>query len=530
MKKIQKVFSMLLALAMVTTSMTACGSSSSSQSASGAASLKSEMHIAINAAPSSLDITKTGTDVARSIVDGNVFESLVNMKSDSTAGLELAKSFDVNKDYTEYTYHLRTGVKFHNGQEMKADDVVASMNRWISSFGNAKQMVGNSTFVKVDDYTVKITLASSTPYLNELMGSAGQQPAIMPASVIANADPETGFVKEYVGTGPYKVAEWKQDQYIKLVKFDDYSPYGTKNKIDARVGYKVAATPTVYYDFVKDDATRASGMLSGEYDFAFKLPPDNFSIFNENSQYKVYNTMAGSLGMIYNKKTGLSANEKFRQAVNAALNDRDIMSGAYGAQTFYRLDPSYMAVEQKDWYSKEGSDAYNIHDASKVASLLKEANYNGETFTLLVSSDYTEFYNAAVVIAKELNDLGIKCKLKVCDWATFLKYRADPSAFDAFITSWTPIAVPTLFNWLTPNYAGWLSDKKLLDYESKLNSGTDTNAAKTLWKNEIQKYCWDESLPISKLGDFNMYCVSSSKVKNAVYFMGPFAYNVTVAK
>jgi peptide/nickel transport system substrate-binding protein len=530
MKKVLRVFSILLAMTMVTVSMSACGKSNSSKSAD-TSSLKSEMHIAINTAPSTLDITKTGTDVARAIVDGNVFESIVNMKSDFTSGLELAESFNVNKDYTEFTYHLRKGVKFHNGQEMKADDVVASLNRWISSFGNAKQMVGSSTFVKVDDYTVKITFASSTPYFNDLLASANQEPAIMPASVIANADPKTGLVKEYIGTGPYKVAEWKQDQYIKLVKFDDYSPYGTKNKIDARVGYKVAATPTVYYDFVKDDATRVSGIQSGEYDFAFKLPPDDYSLFNGNSEFKVYNTMAGSLGMIYNKKTGLSANQKFRQAINAALNDKDIMTGAYGDKAFYRLDPSYMAVEQKDWYSNQGSDAYNIHNASKVASLLKEANYNGETFTLLVSSDYTEFYNAAVVISKELNDLGIKCKLKVCDWATFLQYRSDPSAFDAFITSWTPIAVPTLFNWLTPTYAGWLSDKKLLDYETKINSGTDTNATKSLWKNEIQKYCWDESLPISKFGDFNIYSVSSSKVKNVVYSMvWVFAYNATVGK
>ncbi len=542
MRKFKKLAAVLLTAALAGTMITGCGSNSTSAdplkdsadaegttSAGPAEDIKSEMHIAINAAPANLDIVITGGDVGRTIADGNIFEGLVNMKSDYTSGLELAESYETNDDFTEWTYKLRQGVMFHNGQEMKADDVVASMNRWIERCSQASQMIGESRFEKVDDYTVKISLAAPLMYLNELMATTGQMPAIVPASTIEAADPETGLLKEYIGTGPYKFDEWKQDQYIKITKFDDYTPYGTPGECDARVGYKEAKTPDIYYDIVPDDAIRVAGIQTGEYDFIYKLPIDNYSMFAENSDYTIFNDMNGSLGMIYNKAQGISADPIFRQAVNAALDMDAIMQSAYSDPQFYRLDACYMYQEQPEWYTEAGKEYYNVKDMNKVNELLAEAGYNGEPFTLLVSSDYQEFYNAAVVIENQLEKAGINADLKVCDWATFLTYRSDPSAFDAFITSWSPVALPTLLNWMTETYPGWVVDTKLIEMEKELNTSTSKKEAAANW-NEMQQYCWSDSLPISKFGDFSMCCASSSKVHDMVYHFGPFAWNVTVSK
>ncbi len=543
MKKFNKLATLFLSALLSVTMISGCGNKSvspdsskdstakeeSSSAAAPTEDIKSEMHIAINAAPATLDIIKTGGDVGRTIADGNIFEGIVNMKSDYTAGLELAESYEVNEDYTEWTYKLRQGVMFHNGQEMKADDVVASMNRWIECCSNASQMIGNSRFEKVDDYTVKISMEESLMYLNELMATAGQMPAIVPASTIADADPETGLLKEYIGTGPYKFDEWQQDQYIKIVKFDDYTPYGTPGECDARVGYKEAKTPDVYFDIVPDDATRVAGIQTGEYDFIYKLPLDNYSMFENNSDYTLFNDMNGSLGMIYNKKQGISADSVFRQAVNAALDMDAIMQSAYTDPTFYRLDSCYMYQEQLEWYTEAGKEYYNVKDMNRVKELLDEAGYNGETFTLLVSSDYQEFYNAAVVVENQLEKAGIDVTLLVCDWATFLSYRSDPTAFDGFITSWSPVALPTLMNWMTESYPGWVVDTKLIDMEKELNTSTSKEDSLTNWE-EMQEYCWSTSLPISKFGDFSMCCVSSSKINNMIYHFGPFAWNATVSK
>lgn len=537
MKKIRKKILALCLILAVGVSASGCsggsgassqdGTQSGAQASSQSGELKDEIHIAMNAAPPSLDVQKTSAVVARQIAFGSIYESLMALKADYSATPELCSSFDTNDDHTEYVYHLRKGIKFHNGQEMKADDVVASLNRWIESYGNAAAMVGDSRFEKVDDYTVKIALSTPALYLNDLIAGAGQSAAIMPKSVIDGADSKTGLVKEYIGTGPYKFDEWAKDQYIKLTKYDDYQPYGTEGKTDGWSGYKVAYIKDVYYEFVTDDSTRVSGIQSGQYDVAYKLPSDNYDMLKSNGDLKIYNEMTGSAGLIYNKKSGLATNPKIRQAVNAALNMSDISQASYVNQDFYRLDSSYMYKEQPLWYTDAGKESYNQNDPEKAKQLLKEAGYNGETFTILVSSDYTEFYNAAVVIKSELEAIGMKCELLVSDWATFLTYRSDDTKYSAFITSFTPIVTPTMTLYLTEKWPGWETDKTVVDGLKKINSATSDEEAVSEWK-ELQAYLWNEELPWSKFSDFYVYSAASTKVENLGYFQGPFIWNTKV--
>lgn len=553
MKKLPKWLSVLLAATMAGTMLVGCGGSEPEAEAgadtasetstevadnivaatSGTAVTEgeadNELSIAWNAAPPTLDIHKTSAVVARQIAYGNIYEALMTEKEDYTPTCELAESFDVNEDYTEYVYHLRQGVLFHNGEEMKADDVVASMNRWIESYGNAATMVGDSRFEKVDDYTVKISFTTPCMYLNDLIAGAGQMPAIIPASTIETEDPDTGYLTEYIGTGPFRFDEWVQDQYIKLSKFEDYQPYGEEGYQDGFAGYKVAYVDTVYNYFATDDASRVAGMQSGEYDIAYSLPIDNYAQFEGKEDYIIYNEMTGATCLIYNKQEGLSANKTFRQAINAALNQEEIMMAGVPNPEFYRLDSSYMYKEQKTWYSDAGSEYYNQNDPEKAKELLAEAGYNGETFTLLVSSDYTEFYNDAVVIQNELQAIGVDCELLVGDWATFLSYRSDPSAYDAFITSFTPIATPTMNLYLTQTWPGWETDATVVEALDKINSATDAAEAYKEWE-ALQEYCWSEELPVSKFGDRYVYSVSTNKVEKLGYFQGPYFWNTKVYK
>lgn len=132
---------------------------------------------------------------------GNIYEALVTLDAEFNVKPELCESYEVNNDGREYLYHLRTGIKFHNGEEMTADDVVASMNRWIEHYGNAQNTVGESRFEKVDDSTVKIVFDGPIAFFNELIATQSQGSVIMPKSVIENVDASTGEVQEYIGTG-----------------------------------------------------------------------------------------------------------------------------------------------------------------------------------------------------------------------------------------------------------------------------------------------------------------------------------------
>lgn len=488
---------------------------------------KDVIHIAMHAVPDSLDVHLLSDQLARIIGYGMIWESLMTMTEDYIPKPELAESCEVNEDCTEYTYHLRKGVMFHNGQEMKADDVVASMNRWISAYGSVAEMVGESRFEKVDDYTVKISTEKPALFLNELIAAQSQCSAIMPKTVIDNVDASTGMISEYIGTGPYCFEEWSDGQYVKLTRNENYQPYGNPDEASGWWGYKHAYIKDVYFDFVPDTTTRGTGVMTGEYDFAFQLPADNYSMFDGNSDITIYKENAGSAMTIFNKKEGLATNPLIRKAVLYAVEPEHVMQAAWTSEEFYRMESSYMSQEQTNWYSKEGSEYYNAADKEKAKEYLEEAGYNGETFRILVNSSNNFFTAMAVVIKAELEEVGMNVELNSMEAATFLNQRNDSTLYDAFLATPIPVCVPSMQIYMNPSWSGWTTDEKLQELNGKISASLSVEEAKGYW-DEAQKYSWEEALPVVKYGEFFNYSVSSAKVKDLVYFNGPYVGNARV--
>ena len=142
----------------------------------------------------------------------------------------------------------------------------------------------------------------------------------------------TEGVSEYIGTGPYKVAEWKQDQYVKLEAFEDYQP--SEGEASGLAGKKEAATQTIYYDVVTDASTRIAGVQSGEYDVAEEIPIDNYEDLTDDSALTLNVDRGGTLNLFLNTTEGVMANQTFRQAALAALNCDDIMLAAKKQKSF----------------------------------------------------------------------------------------------------------------------------------------------------------------------------------------------------
>ena len=534
MKKWKKVWALSLAAAM-SLSLAGCGggtgstSSADSMAAEGdaaAAGYDDELHIAFDGAPDTLDLTNTSSDTAVNIMRGTVFETLVSQNENYEVVPELAESYEMSEDATTYTYYLRENMTFHNGEVMDADDVAASMNRWLDNFSTAADNTHGGRFEKVDDITVQIVMPEPYLYLNELIATAAQVPIICPASVIeSSVDPTTNNLTEFIGTGPYMFDEWAADQYIRLVAYEDYVPYG--DETSGWTGIREASTPTVYWDIVTDEATQIAGMQSGEYDMIMGLSGDNYEQFASDDSFKTYTFLEGDTVMIYNKREGVASDAAFRRAVNMALNCDDIAAAAYGDPQFYTVQSSYMSVEESPWYSTAGSEYYNTGDTEGARALLEEIGYNGEEFRLLVGSDQTDFYNAAIVIEQQLEAAGINVTLVAVDWATYLTYSADQTMYDAFITSFSVKPIPTLITYLSATWNGWCEDPVIQDGLASINAASDLDTAVATW-NEIQQYCWEEGMPVSKLCDKSVYCVTSSKVDGLDYFRGLHPWNVTV--
>ena len=503
----KKVLTVVLAVALCLTAFTAFSPAAKAE--------PRVLNIALDGQPEHLDVAMSSMDIASEVVFGPVYEKLVAFNGENQVIPELAESWELSEGNTVYTYHLRQGVLFHNGETMTADDVVASMNRWIDAADNANSLVGGAHFTAVDENTVEIRMETGTLYLNEMIAGLGQQAVIMPASVIA-AVGEGELVQEYIGTGPYVYNEWKADQYIRLVPFADYQPYGAEGDYSCWGGYKTAWYDEVYFYFPGDNATVVSGIQTGEFDIADRLNGDDYDVFADDEDFTIFSDEAEMPMLIFNKAEGVASNALVRQAVQAVINCDDLLYASYGNPDLYKLYSSYMFESSANWYTEAGSDRYNQNDPEAAAALFEEAGWtDSDVFRILVRTDVSDFYAQAQVIQEELRGIGVNCDLVAYDASSYSDVRNNhPESWDAFITSFGPKVLPNMNLFLSASWAGWCADERIQSDLAAIASGTELEAARQTW-DELQAYMYEEFVPVVKFGSTQLSGVCSSDIAGA---------------
>lgn len=481
-----------------------------------------ELRIAYSAQPDVLDPPASSAIVTAEIM-GHVFETLITTDSNYNLQPMLADSWEQSEDGRTITFHLREGVLFHNGEEMTADDVVASMNRWKDGVGGRGQF-DDAIFEAEDDYTVVLKLPEplSTALLSIAQGGSSFA-AIMPEDIVDNASPES--VDEFIGTGPFQFVEWKQDQYIHLTKFDDYQP--RTESADGLAGKKEALVDDLYFEFVLDPSTRVAGIQSGEYDFAHEIPFDSAAMLEDDPNIKNHLMEgAGSLQLIYNKKKGLFTDVKAREAVSTALDMDEILRAAYIDERYYTLNHNLMLPQQEEqWSTDIGKDLYNQNNFDKAKQLLEEAGYNGEEITLITSRDYEHMYNGAVVIQEQLQKIGMNINLEIYDWATLLGNINNEDAHDMYVVWLGFKPEPTSLHVLQENNSGWTDDPELDRILEEFRSQPTLEDAKPIYE-ELQAWNWDY-IPATKIGDYSTVHGTRSTVENVQFQDRPIFWNVT---
>ena len=485
-------------------------------------SYKDEINIAVTAQPPTLDSAMTVSQVSLDIA-GNVFETLYTLNSNYEPTPMLAESVDISDDGKTYTFKLREGVTFHNGNEMTSEDVAASMNRWLETSSRAKSLLANASYEAEDTYTVVLNLESPAADVLTIMSSQANFPAIMPKEIIESAPAEG--VKEYIGTGPFKFEEWKQDQYIHLVKYDDYKAVDAEPSGFA--GKKEAFVNDVYYHFVTDHSTRIAGIQTGQYDIADSIPTESYEQLSSMDNVEVHTFVGGTLTLFFNTNEGALADEKMREAVNTALNMDEIMLASFVNEDLYTLDPGYMNPNATQWASQAGSDVYNQADLEKAKALLEEAGYNGEEITLLTTKDYAEMATATTVVQEQLRQLGMNVKIDNFDFPTFLETKGDLSKWDIFITSNGYQLTPPQLLAVNPDWAG-LHDDKVKEYLTAIRSAETPEDAKAQW-DELQGYMYD-ILSSTAIGQYKSILATTDKLEGFEVFEAPIIWNTKVVE
>lgn len=384
-----------------------------------------------------IDVHKTSSNY---MVPLNIFDRLVEVeKVDGEYEIvpSLASSWEISKDGKVYTLHLVEGVKFHNGEDFKADDVSYSLNRIIniqgavnSSFvsqidgydeliaGSANQLRGVNI---IDDYTLEITLKE--PYSGFLASLASAPVSMMDKTTTEAAGDKFGIEAEYtVGTGPFKLKEWKLNEVIELSKNDSY--WKGSPSID---GIEIKVIP--------DTETQNIMYRNGELDILdLDYMVDYIPKYKEDFKDRLVMTpRVGITYFTFNENIEPLNNVDVRKAISMAIDRQAIVDAMYNGTASIEngIFPEGLIGHNKDLKDIE----YNIQKAKELLAKAGYANgFDMEIADNSASSDTTK--SILEIIAEQLAGLGINVSIKNYDESTWLATRKS-GELGSFMSTWT---------------------------------------------------------------------------------------------
>lgn len=356
--------------------------------------------IAVPDEPPSLDPTTNAAAAIDQVLNQNVYEGLVRATPDGKIVPALAESYEVSPDGLTYTFHLRKGVLFHNGQPFTARDVVATFTRdKAPAYGHPhpEYYTNIHTITAPDPYTVIFHLDQvDAAFLSVLaLGDSVILPAILPPDI-----------KDHpVGTGPFRFVEWSLGDHLTLARFKHYYRPGVP-KLDR-----------VTFRFMPDPASALAALLSGDVDIDARVPAEIAIGVKNNPAIK---TIAGPQNLVQilainNARTPFN-DLRVRQAIAYALDRNAIIQGSmfgYGTPIGSHLTPtSPYYVDLTGLYP---------HDPTKARTLLAQAGYpHGFTTTMTLPQNYAIHVRTGEIIADQLSRVGINVQLKLVDWGQWL--------------------------------------------------------------------------------------------------------------
>lgn len=492
--------------------------------------LKSTINVSYNAQPSTFDPHVTGA-TATAEIDRLVFEKLFEMDETGTPQPQLCESYTVDETNQNWEFKLREGVMFHNGEEMKADDVVASMNRWLAKSPIAAKAIqtNGEVFEKVDDYTVKLSLESPCLLLPYVIANFAQSAYIMPASVIEAAGDENISAEQLIGTSSLKFTEWAVDNYVRLDKFEDYVPFTEESS--GNYGDRTVYFDTAMIYFVVDTTTRLNGAETGEYDISSTIAFSDVERLNNMEGVHMVTTSSNALTITMNKSEDSVLNDpKWRQAIMYALDLDEIMEGAYptlGGYQAYTTNACYFD-ESSAWYVDVAQAV--SQDQDKAKELLAELGYDGTPLVMMTTEAYQDMYNASLIMKQQLEEVGINVTLNVYDWGTMLTQLAQTDTYDLYPINYPNDNNPASVNYIRKTTAsGFTNDAQLDAYMKEMMAKSTYEEAQTFWKETIMPYCVDTA-QIVHLGDYDTVFAVSDKVSDFVPYFGLRLWGLKVSE
>jgi peptide/nickel transport system substrate-binding protein len=384
------------------------------------------------------------TDTASTDVIGLVYNGLVRYDKNLRIEGDLAESWDISPDNLTITFHLRRGVKWHDGAPFTSEDALFTYHVMIDPKTPTAYAERYRQVVKAeapDPYTFRVTYEKplATALISWGIG-------MLPKHLLENVDiTQSPLASSPVGTGPFRFVEWRRGEKIVLEANPDYyegRPYLRR----------------VVYRVIPDPSTMFLELQSGGLDYMdltplqFARQTDTPAFRRRFNKYRYPASAYAYLG--YNLRRPLFQDKRVRQALSFAINKQEIVEGVLLGLGQIATGPY-----------KPGSWPYNPdverfpYDPERARALLAEAGWKDRdgdgildkdgrsfSFTIVTNQGNDQRIKAGEIIQRRFREVGVDVKLRVIEWASFLKEFINPGNFDATILGWTIVPDPDAYN------------------------------------------------------------------------------------
>jgi peptide/nickel transport system substrate-binding protein len=380
-------------------------------------------------------IPALSSDSASGAINGLVYNGLITADKDLNLEGDLAESWDISEDGRTITFHLRKGVRWHDGEPFTSKDVMFTYELMIdpqtpTAYGEDFKQVEKAE--APDDYTFRVTYPR--PYAPALITWAF---SIMPAHLLEGQDVTTSpLARHPIGTGPYIFKEWETGQRIVLDANPDYfegEPY------IQRVIYRVIPDQATMFLELKNQSIDLMSLTPAQY----TRQTDTKEFKRDYNRYKYLANGYTYLG--FNLDDPKFKSRKVRQAIAYAIDKKEIIQGVLFGLGRVANGP----YKPGTWPYNPNVENYPF-DPDKARELLAEAGWTdtdndglvdrmGQNFefTIITNQGNKMREQTAVIIQHRLKDVGIAVKVRQIEWAAFLKEFVDKKNFEALILSWS---------------------------------------------------------------------------------------------
>ena len=393
MKK--KFLALVLLMTLLGTVLSGCGDGSAAETQKSRADTNELVVGIAQDLDDSLDPHKTVKAGTREVMF-NVFEGLMKPTPNGDLTPAIAESYEVSEDRMTYTFHLREGVQFHNGETVTAEDVVYSIQRCAAATETGIVQVEAFSVIQAietpDDKTVAITISEASNEFISYMTTA-----ILPADYDKqDTDP--------VGTGPFKFVSRTAQDSVVLEKFDGY--WGTPAQLD-KVTLKI----------MENADSLMMSLQSGAIDLCAHLTSTQVAQLEKD-----FNVAEGTMNLVQamylNNAVAPFDDVRVRQALCYAVDKQEIIDLAfdgYGSPIGSSMYPAF-----GKYFDDSLTNCYT-RDVEKAKALLAEAGYpDGFDMTITVPSNYKPHMDTAEVLVQQLAQIGVNAAIEPIEWESWV--------------------------------------------------------------------------------------------------------------